>query len=171
MSASLRRIFPAMAVASLVTALMAVTMGGVVRVTGSGLGCPDWPLCYGQVIPPWELTSWLEYLHRLSAAVAGVVLQHAPDRRHFTDLGEAECEIPPLSEEIELVRLLGAEVWAVTLNAEGLDARAAEAVRLRTARELGLPVALPLTGGLEEVAATVEKRLAEGARNAKGAQR
>ncbi len=72
MGTGLKRIFPAMAVASLVTALMAVTMGGVVRVTGSGLGCPDWPLCYGRVIPPWELTSWLEYMHRLSAAVAGV---------------------------------------------------------------------------------------------------
>ena len=71
MGTGLKRIFPAMAVASLVTALMAVTMGGVVRVTGSGLGCPDWPLCYGKVIPPWELTSWLEYMHRLSAAVAG----------------------------------------------------------------------------------------------------
>ncbi|HZA22502.1 MAG TPA: COX15/CtaA family protein, partial [Dehalococcoidia bacterium] len=25
-----------------------IILGGVVRVTGSGLGCPDWPLCYGK---------------------------------------------------------------------------------------------------------------------------
>ena len=68
----LARLFPAMAGATLFTALMAVVMGGVVRVTGSGLGCPDWPLCYGRLIPPWELAPWLEYLHRFSAAVAGV---------------------------------------------------------------------------------------------------
>ncbi|MBI2855360.1 MAG: COX15/CtaA family protein, partial [Chloroflexi bacterium] len=40
----LRDWFPALAWATLVTTLMAVIMGGVVRVTGSGLGCPDWPL-------------------------------------------------------------------------------------------------------------------------------
>ena len=61
-----------MAGAALATALLAVTLGGVVRVTGSGLGCPDWPLCYGRIIPPWELAAWLEYIHRLAAAVSGV---------------------------------------------------------------------------------------------------
>ena len=68
----LGRLFPIMTGATLLTALMAVVMGGVVRVTGSGLGCPDWPLCHGSIIPPWELAPWIEYLHRLSAAVSGV---------------------------------------------------------------------------------------------------
>ena len=53
-----------------------VVLGGVVRVTGSGLGCPDWPLCHGRVVPPWELNAMIEYSHRLvaSAIVGPLVL-------------------------------------------------------------------------------------------------
>ena len=65
--------------ASLLTVLSVyalVVLGGVVRVTESGLGCPDWPLCHGRLLPPMELTAIIEYSHRLvtSALVAPLVL-------------------------------------------------------------------------------------------------
>jgi len=51
-----------------------VTVGGVVRVTESGLGCPDWPLCHGQIIPPGNLETLIEYSHRLIASIAGLLV-------------------------------------------------------------------------------------------------
>ena len=48
-------------------------MGGVVRVSGSGLGCGDkdqWPLCHGSLLPPLEQTALIEFTHRWVAAVA-----------------------------------------------------------------------------------------------------
>ncbi|MFN0007955.1 MAG: DUF1611 domain-containing protein, partial [Planctomycetota bacterium] len=48
----------------------------------------------------------------LSGRAAGVVLQHAPARRYFDDLEELGLEIPPLAEELELVRLYGSRVIA-----------------------------------------------------------
>jgi heme A synthase len=54
--------------ASILTYLL-ITMGGVVCVTNSGLGCPDWPGCYGQIIPPMRMDAIIEYLHRLIAAL------------------------------------------------------------------------------------------------------
>ncbi len=65
----------------LVLGLLALTaLGGIVRVTGSGLACPDWPGCYGAVIPTGDFGEfaahqvWLEWSHRLVAAVIGFVI-------------------------------------------------------------------------------------------------
>ena len=52
----------------MLAAFALIILGGVVRVTESGLGCPDWPLCHGRIIPPLEMTAIIEYSHRLVAS-------------------------------------------------------------------------------------------------------
>ncbi|HEX3244479.1 MAG TPA: heme o synthase, partial [Chloroflexota bacterium] len=51
-----------------------IVIGGIVRVTGSGLGCPDWPTCHGQIIPPLEQTALIEYTHRLVGALVSPLI-------------------------------------------------------------------------------------------------
>ena len=61
----------------LVVALVAlVTVGGATRVMEAGLACPDWPLCYGSVLPTTEMTVrvFLEWFHRLDAALVALGL-------------------------------------------------------------------------------------------------
>jgi len=66
----IRRLIWQIAAATLV--LMAI--GSATRVFEAGLACPDWPLCYGQLVPA-EQMSWrvfLEWLHRADAAAIGI---------------------------------------------------------------------------------------------------
>ena len=46
-----------------------ITYGAWVRVSGAGLGCPDWPLCEGVVIPELEGATAIEFGHRVYAGV------------------------------------------------------------------------------------------------------
>ena len=67
-----------------------MVFGGIVTSTGSGLGCPDWPLCHGQILPfqikeefptppapavvETKLQPWIEQTHRLLGGVTGLLL-------------------------------------------------------------------------------------------------
>ncbi len=51
-----------------------MTLGNVVSATGSGLACPDWPLCHGSIIPPLRADVLIEYSHRLAALAATVLI-------------------------------------------------------------------------------------------------
>ena len=74
---SLRR---ALCMAAVALAFVVVVMGAYVRLSDAGLGCPDWPLCYGKPVPA-EITdshalakAWKEMGHRYLAGTLGVLI-------------------------------------------------------------------------------------------------
>ena len=79
MTASTRRVVPGptfrwFALASFISMIVIVLSGAAVRLTGSGLGCPDWPTCFkGRISTPWGIHHYIEYGNRMITLLLIVV--------------------------------------------------------------------------------------------------
>jgi len=65
------RLYAKVALVALAALSLIVLTGAGVRLTGSGLGCPDWPKCYGGTVPPLESHAVIEYGNRVLTGFVG----------------------------------------------------------------------------------------------------
>jgi heme A synthase len=62
-----------LALTATATLFLTISMGGYTTQTGSGLACPDWPLCHGKLFPqPLTASLLIEWTHRLFAATSAL---------------------------------------------------------------------------------------------------
>jgi cytochrome c oxidase assembly protein subunit 15 len=81
--------FKKFALAATAATYFQIFIGGLVRVSGAGLGCPDWPTCFGRWFPPTDVSqlpadidpaqfnfvlAWIEYVNRLIGMVVGLLI-------------------------------------------------------------------------------------------------
>ena len=135
--------------ASLIASFLVVVWGGIVRVTGSGLGCPDWPLCHGAFLPSLDAATQIEWFHRFLALAGGLtvavavwwsLLVYRADRRVFA-LALIAAALYPLQA------VLGAITVVLELPAEWVTLHLANAELLLAALTvLGVVVTWPSVG-------------------------
>lgn len=81
--------FQRVALLTTMTTYLLIMVGGLVRASGAGLGCPDWPMCFGLWVPPLSpsdlpagfepsqfnvFKTWTEYINRLLGALTGLLI-------------------------------------------------------------------------------------------------
>ena len=102
-----------------------IVLGALVRANDAGLACPDWPLCFGELIPRMNLEVAFEWTHRLVAGVLAVgfttlallALRRAGTRAaagRLLAVGAALLALQALLGALTVWRLLAA--WTVTAH-------------------------------------------------------
>ncbi len=136
MLAPARGLFLRLSELAMVLAFGVVVLGATVRLAGAGLSCPDWPLCYGQIIVPQGEgvlaaagrpypeqaletgKAWIEMIHRYAAGLLGLLIAMLAVLawRNRQQPGR-QLAIPLLAVAMVIVQgLLG--MWTVTLLLE-----------------------------------------------------